>query len=272
MNENIMRLIEPPVAVEPSTIGSTTDSKERSHRSLAEQRAHDRLLDLSQTLMPQLGPFWNSHQSVLLTRQSLSRLIYYNDLYQQILEIPGVICEFGVQWGATMATLINLRGMFEPFNHSRHIFGFDTFAGFARITEEDGHGHTSGDFATLVGYEQTLEEILALHETLSPISHIRKFTLIKGDASTTAAQWLESHPHAIISMLILDMDVYEPTRDVLQMLRPRLANGALIVFDELSCPNWPGETRALQEVFGTAGLRLRRHPHQPYCAFATYKS
>ena len=259
------------MTTETPTAGTLTDSRERSHRSAAENANDRRLLEIRRELLDRLGPFWNSHQNVLLKRQSLSRLIYYRDLYQHILDVPGVICEFGVQWGATLATLINLRGMYEPFNYGRHIFGFDTFEGFATVHDKDG-GHSSvGDYATAQGYEGVLEEILALHESFNPVPHIRKFSLVKGDASATAKQWLDDNPHAIVGMLILDMDVYQPTYDVLTLLRPRLTKGSLLVFDELSAPDWPGETRALDEAIGLAGLRLRRHPHQSYCAYAIYE-
>jgi hypothetical protein len=49
------------------------------------------------------GAQWNYHNSVFLKRQVLSRLIYQDFLYKKILSVPGVICEFGVHWGATMA-------------------------------------------------------------------------------------------------------------------------------------------------------------------------
>ena len=257
--------------IEASAIGSVTESRERSLRSMTEEESDRRLLEIKRGLLDRFGPFWNSHQNVLLRRQSLSRLLYYRDLYQLIVDVPGVICEFGVQWGATLATLINLRGMYEPYNHSRHIFGFDTFTGFASVHDKDGPGHAVGDYATAQGYETILEEILTLQESFNPLSHIRKFQLVKGDASATSRQWLADNPHAIVAMLILDMDVYEPTRDVLEALKPRLTRGSLLVFDELSCPAWPGETRALDETFGLAGLRLHRHPHQPYCAYAIYE-
>lgn len=227
--------------------------------------------EIARDLLPRFGPFWNSHQAVLLKRQSLSRLLYWDFLYKKILNTTGVICEFGVHWGATLATLGNLRGMYEPYNHSRHIFGFDTFAGFAAVAEEDGPIHQVGDFSTPAGYQEQLEEILRLQESFSPVSHLQKFQLIRGDASKTSLQWLEDNPHAIVSMLILDMDVYEPTRDVLAAIRPRLTRGSIIVFDELSCPNWPGETRALDEVFGIGQLRLERYAHQPFCSYAVFE-
>ena len=135
---------------------------------------------------------------------SISRLLYLDQIYRQIVDVPGVICEFGVHWGAGLAQLINLRAIHEPFNHSRTICGFDTFEGFPSVHAKDGGGYRTGDLATLADYEVTLERILALIESFPPQSHLRKFELIKGDACQTIDPWLEANPHAVVSLAIFD--------------------------------------------------------------------
>jgi hypothetical protein len=169
-----------------------------------------------------------------------------------------------------MATLLNLRGIYEPFNHSRRIFGFDTFTGFADVDALDGSAVEAGDYATAENYEETLEKICALHEDNAPIQHIRKFGLIKGDASETIGPWLNENPQSIIAMAIFDMDLYKPTRDVLEKIAPRLTKGSLLVFDELNDPLFPGETIAMQEILGSRNLRLRQFPHHGFAAWAVF--
>ena len=223
-------------------------------------------------LMPALGArAWNWDMQVTLKRQVLSRLLYYYELYQKITGVQGVICEFGVQWGATLATLINLRGMLEPFNHARKIYGFDTFEGLAGVQDADKGYSDAGQYTVPVGWETTLDHILSLHESLSPIPHVRKFDLVKGDASQTVPRWLQDNTHAVVAMAIFDMDVYKPTRDVLEAVLPRLTRGSLLVFDELNCQHFPGETQALMEVLGLSRLALRCFPHQPYCTWAVWE-
>jgi hypothetical protein len=216
------------------------------------------------------GVQWNYHFSVFLKRQVLSRLLYQDFLYQKILSVPGVILEFGVHWGATIATLINLRGIHEPYNHSRFIYGFDTFSGFSDVSEKDGGFSKNGDYSTTQGYEDELSEVLGIHESFSPISQIKKFELIKGDVVESLPRFLEENPHAIVSMAIFDMDIYAPTRSALEQIIPRLTKGSLLVFDELNCRHFPGETEAVNEVIGLNELRLQRVPNQPYCAFAEF--
>jgi hypothetical protein len=223
-------------------------------------------------LLPQLGGrAWNWDILVTMKRQVLSRLIYWYELYQKILPVQGVICEFGVQWGASLATLVNLRGMLEPYNHPRKIYGFDTFEGFVGVETADKGFSVAGQYTVAQGYEQTLDAILSLHEGLSPLPHIRKFDLIKGDASVTVPRWLEDNTHAVIAMALFDMDVYKPTRDVLEAILPRLTKGSVLVFDELNCQHFPGETVALREVLGLSRLALHSFPHQPYCTWAVWE-
>lgn len=234
------------------------------------QSVNDRLLAYQLALLPQFGPNWHRHSMVGMKVEALARTLYYAELYRKIITVPGVICEFGVQWGATLAELINLRSIHEPFNHSRVIYGFDTFEGFTSVSEEDGGYSRLGDYASTDKYEETLEAILSLHEAAAPMSHIRKFELIKGDASVTVGRWLSDNAHAIVSMAIFDMDLYKPTRDVLAQLIPRFTKGTLLVFDELNCKHFPGETAALAEVIGLNNLRLQRMPSQPFSSWAVW--
>ncbi len=71
-------------------------------------------------------------------RQELSKMLFLNDLYQKFVGVHGVIMEFGTRWGQNLATLSNLRGIYEPYNYNRKIVGFDTFEGFTSLNEKDG--------------------------------------------------------------------------------------------------------------------------------------
>lgn len=244
--------------------GEITTRPQQSTEALA------KLHSIAQELLPQYGDMWGTHNLVTMPQSALARVIYYNDLYQRILDIPGAICEFGVQWGATLALLINLRATHEPFNASRKIFGFDTFDGFSQIDSKDGPWPRVGDYKSLPGYMDKLIEILTTHETLAPLNHLKKIEIVPGDASVTIGQWLVDNPYAIISMAIFDMDVYRPTKDVLQRIIPRLTRGSLLIFDELNCEHFPGETLAVQEVLGFNDIKLRRSPYQSYGAWAVF--
>jgi hypothetical protein len=260
---------------------STSDDKnpslhllraEYSQRNEREAAIDTEFRELNKEFLSILGDrAWNWDMQVLLKRQVLSRLLHYYEVYKLILPVPGVILEFGVQWGATLATLTSLRGMFEPYNHARKIVGFDTFEGFASVSDQDLDFSKSGQYTVEAGYEKKLDLILSMHEELAPISHIKKFELIKGDACETVPRYIQSNPHLIIACAIFDFDIYKPTKAAIDAVLPRLTKGSVLVFDELNCKHFPGETQALIECLGLNNLRLICNPHQPYTSYAIYE-
>ena len=124
-----------------------------------------------------------------------------------------------------------------------------------------------GDYDTPIGYENTLADILDLHEQLSPVSHITKYELVKGDVMVTIDQWLEDNPGLMVAMAIFDMDLYEPTKHALSAIQSRLMKGSVLVFDEFSNSSYPGETLAVRELFNTGELEFGHSQYQPACAW-----
>lgn len=206
-----------------------------------------------------------SNLGVFVSRQAWSRYLYMNHLYSQILNVHGIIIEFGVRWGQNLSIFSNLRGMYEPFNHQRRIVGFDTFEGFPSVKPEDGTMEVArpGGYSTTKGYEEYLQKVLELHEKESPIPHMRKFELVKGDASAQIQGFLDAHPEAIVALAYFDFDLYEPTKVCLEAIKDRLTKGSVVAFDELNYPGWPGETQALREVFGLGRYAIKRTPFNP---------
>lgn len=201
-------------------------------------------------------------------RRMLSRFLYINELYQHIMPIHGSVFEFGVRYGQNIALLSSLRGIYEPYNHNRKIVGFDTWKGFAATdTSKDTEMWQSGDFGVPENYEKHLEEVMNVHEQMAPIPGIRKYELVKGDASETLVQYLKKHPETIVSLAYFDFDLYKPTKDCLEKILPFLSKGAVIAFDEINVAEFPGETMALREVLGTSNFRIQ---HSNYRANAGY--
>jgi hypothetical protein len=217
------------------------------------------------------GENWAIHSLAVMKRNALSRVLYLNDLYREIITVPGVICEFGVQWGSSIATLLNLRNLYEPYNVERFIYGFDTFSGFASVHEKDGTAAKVGDYASIDKYEETLEEILNYHESISAFQSQRKFELLKGDATKTIDTWLEANPGATIALAIFDMDVYAPTKAVLEKIKPRLTSRSVLVFDEFTHRQFPGEVQAVREVFDMKDVEFTRSIHQSHVAIMKFK-
>lgn len=205
-------------------------------------------------VLPNLGLF--------LTSKTLSRILFFYEIYQKILYTHGIIVEFGVRWGQTLSIMSALRAILEPFNRHRKIVGFDTFEGFKGISEKDGESYQcrDGSFSVTPGYQDYLDRILSMQEKLNPMSHLKRYELVKGDAIETVPEYLKKHPETIISLAILDFDIYAPTKAALEAIKPHLCKGSILVFDELCDDIFPGETIALMETLGLNNLRIQRFP------------
>ncbi len=203
-----------------------------------------------------------SNLGLFIKRQDLSRILFMNELYQKQLGVHGSIFEFGVRWGQNLALLESLRGTYEPFNYNRKIVGFDTFEGFPSVDKKDGENEIikEGSYSVTPNYEEYLQKLLRCLENENPISHIPTTELIKGDATKTIHEYLKKHPETILSMVYFDFDIYKPTKECLQAIKPHLTKGAVVGFDELNFHAFPGETLALKEVFGLDTISLKKSP------------
>jgi len=204
-----------------------------------------------------------SNLGLFLRRQCLSRILFMNDLYKKIVNVPGIVVEFGVRWGQTLVLFESFRGLYEPFNQGRKIVGFDTFEGFPSIDSKDGKASIAleGAFSVTEKYEEYLMQVLDYHEQEAPMSHIKKYELIKGDAVVEIDNYLKEYPETIIALAYFDFDLYLPTKKCLEAIKGYLTKGSIIGFDELHLHEFPGETLALKEVFGLDKYKLIRSPY-----------
>lgn len=207
--------------------------------------------------------------ALYMNRQLMSRILFMNELYQRIVEVHGIVIEFGTRWGQNMAIFHNLRGMVEPFNMNRKLVCFDTFEGFPEVSIEDGAYQyvKTGELSVTVGYEQHLQAVLEWHESQSPLSSIRRFDIRKGDAVEELQRYLKENPQTIVALAYFDMDLYRPTKNCLEFLKPYLTRGSVVGFDEMNVKEWQGETIAYREVFPLDRYRIQRWPHSSSASF-----
>jgi hypothetical protein len=198
-----------------------------------------------------------------MNRQSLTRVIFLWELYNEITQIQGDILEFGVRWGRDLALFANFRGMLEPYNHDRKIVGFDTFEGFpeSSITEKDLDSAESGGYDTVDEYQEYLRNVIEYHESESPISHKKKFEIVQGDVEQTLSEYLNDNPQTVIALAYLDLDLFSPTKTCLELIKNRVPKGGIIGFDELNSEKFPGETEAVKDVLGLDQYEIKRRSY-----------
>lgn len=207
--------------------------------------------------------------ALFIRRQVMARYLFADRIYQKILDVPGDIFVFGVLWGQDLALFESLHGIYEPYNYTRRLVGFDTFAGFPSVSEEDGQGHATvpGAYSTSMAYEDYLSQVLEYHEQEAPIPHLRRFGLVKGDVCETLGPYFDKHPETIVALAYIDIDLFAPTEHILNLVLGRMPKGGVVVFDELNLKEFPGETLALDRVLGVRTCRLRRDGFHPTASY-----
>ena len=200
---------------------------------------------------------------LFIDSKNLSRILFMHELYKMAIDVQGVIMEFGTRWGPNAAQFSALRAIYEPYNRHKKILAFDTFEGFPSVEKEDGNSDlmVPGQLALPEKYEEFLDKVMNLHESVNPLNHIQKYEVIKGDAIVTLAEYLDKHPETIVALAYFDFDIYKPTKDCLELISSRLTKGSVIGFDELNDPDSPGETTALMETFGLRNISLKRYKY-----------
>lgn len=216
---------------------------------------------------------WESKQenfTKYVRRQNLTRFLALYELFKLLEFVKGSIIECGVNHGFGIMAWAKFSAILEPVNLTRRIYGFDTFAGFPAVSEKDlseASQHVRPGDLYADSYNELLE-LIEIYDSTRFLGHIPKVKLIKGDARKSIPQFIEENPHVLVSLLFLDFDLYEPTKIALDTFLPRMPKGAIVAFDELDNPLWPGETAAALEYIEEYGLRIRRFPFDPYIGYA----
>lgn len=170
------------------------------------------------------------------------------DIYRMTLGLPGDIAEFGVFKGNTLLTLFAFREMFET-SISTRIYGYDMFGEFPsnEIKLKNDQDFIT-NFTSSAGYGTSIQSI----ESLIAYHRYTNYELISGDVRTTVPPAKENVLGNIRYKLVnLDMDVYEPTKHVLNAIWPVVVRGGIVMLDDYSLA--PGETLAVDEF-------LEAHP------------
>ncbi|MDC1460440.1 class I SAM-dependent methyltransferase [Flavobacteriaceae bacterium] len=215
-------------------------------------------------LMTQLGLY--------IRGSYLVKFLVLNDLYLRIKDLPGDIFEFGTRFGHNMVVFENLRAIYEPFNKTRKIIGFDTFEGYKNLSDQDANSEVYKEetYTTFDNYETYLENLLKVHEQNNVIGHSNgNHRVVKGDVTKTSKKYFAEYPESVVALAYFDMGLYNPTKAALEAIKNHLIPGSIILLDEYNWVEAPGETIAFKEVFGQKGYKIEKSKFTPMRAIIT---
>jgi hypothetical protein len=185
------------------------------------------------------------------------KLLARTILFDKVKNIPGDVVECGVFKGTGIFTFLKLKRYFCP-NSYKKIIGFDFFNSkdlTESLSPQDKKTMTllfeGRNFKHETSYKTFLE-----NKILENGFQDHEFELIAGDISKTVLDFVEERPGAKISLLYLDLDLEQPTYDVLTSLWDRVSSGGIVVFDEYAYHNW-SESIGVDRFFQDKDIKIQ---------------
>ncbi|PIK14680.1 TylF/MycF/NovP-related O-methyltransferase [Halobacteriovorax sp. JY17] len=197
----------------------------------------------------------------------LARFLATKELYDQILNLPGVILDLGTWRGQTAVLCENLRAVLEPLHLNRRIACFDTFEGYVGFGEKDlpTDLHADGTYKVGQDYDSYLSELLELHEKSNAMGHnYGKHKVFKGDIRETLPTFFKENPGEVVSLAFFDLNSYAPTSSSFKTVYDRLVPGGVIAFWQLTRNTIPAEGMVYSnEILRSYKHKIKRAQYYP---------
>ncbi len=184
---------------------------------------------------------WKYENGFHLTsdKSRLQKIITHYEIFKKIIKVDGDILEFGVFKGNSLIRFATFRDMYSL---NKKIHGFDIFGKFP-IQKNNEDNKFIDKFEKESGEGISLENLKYFLKK----KKINNISLYKGNIAKTLDNFLKENKKIKISFLHIDVDVYEPTKIILDKLYDRVEKKGIILFDDYSIIE--GETRAVDEFF-----------------------
>jgi hypothetical protein len=197
-------------------------------------------------------------------RVNFAKHLAHIEIFNKTIDLPGSVVELGVFKGASFMTFLKLCDIHCAGDTLKKVIGFDTFSGFVGIDKKDGKENKKRDLKkggfNAQNFLKVLEGAIELERSDSFIPRFNRVELIKGNVMETVPKYVQANPGLRISLLHLDMDLYEPTKVALEYLYPKVVSGGVVLLDEYGMAGFPGESAAFDEYFGNHRPVLKKFP------------
>lgn len=177
------------------------------------------------------------------------KLLIQLEIFKSIKNVKGCIIECGIFKGNSSIRFMLFN---KIYNFKKKFFGFDTFKEFPK-----GKNYLDNlqrnKFIKSAGSSSINK--LSLSRILKK-KKIENFSLIKGDILTTLPRFVRENKNLMVSLINLDLDLYEPSKIVLESLYPRLSKNGIIILDNYK--TFYGETKAVNEFCKKYDIKLMK--------------
>ena len=183
----------------------------------------------------------------------IGKLLVHYEIFKKVNSIPGAIVDCGVFKGSSLVRFAMLRDLFGN-NFSKKIIGFDVFGKFPKSKYVDDKKDIRKFVKEAGNVSISKPQLLKILKNKGLETNV---DLVKGDITKTVPKYLKKHPELRISLLNLDVDIYEPSVTILEYLYPRIVKGGILLLDDFGF--FSGETQAIEEYFRKKKIKIKKH-------------
>mgnify|MGYP001342933945 CR=1 FL=1 len=198
---------------------------------------------------------WDYENGFYLTsdKSRLQKIITHYEIFKKTRKVRGDIIEFGVFKGNSLIRFATYRDIFKS---NKKIIGFDAFGRFPIQNNKN-------DNKFIKKFEKESGIGISLNNLKSFLNKkkLKNILLYKGNIETTIEEFLKENKLLKISFLHIDVDVYQPTKIILEKLFDKVSRNGIILFDDYSVIE--GETKAVDEFLKKKNIKnkLKRIPY-----------
>mgnify|MGYP001179075659 FL=1 len=174
---------------------------------------------------------------------NLFKTLTIHELLKRTQNVKGDIIEFGI-WRGNTSLLI--KKIIDIYNIKKRLIMFDHFRGLQHFEKKDGKKIKKFK-GTYLGNKKIIKEFLNFFK-------FKNIKIIDKDATSLNENYFKGKK---FSMVIIDVDLYEPTLKILNSLKNNIQKNGLIVFDEGNSKLMPGEGIALKEFLNENKRRFK---------------
>ncbi len=200
---------------------------------------------------------WTHENLFYLTsdKKRILKILDHYEVYKKILNIKGDIVECGVFKGASLIRFLTFRDLIEKKN-KRKIIGFDAFGKFPHPKNDYKNKKADSVFAKRHDDKIGLGISINLLKKYLKKKNLSNYELIKGNVLNTLPNYLKKNKKLKISLLHLDLDIFEPTKFVLETLYEKISKRGIILFDDYT--HIKGATLAVDDFLKKKRLKIQK--------------
>jgi hypothetical protein len=202
--------------------------------------------------LPKFKNSWDYENNFLLSCQNsrIAKMLAYYELYKIASKKNGDFVLGGVFRGISTVEFSTFIDLFEK-SSKRKLIVFDEFKKFPK----NNNDLKSSTVIQQMGEKGISKSQLAL---ILKNKQNKNVKLIKGKITKIVSDYVLSHPKLKISLLNLDVDIYDRELVSLKILYPFVTKGGVLILNDYGVFDY--ETKIIDNFFKNKKVKIRRFP------------